>query len=136
MGGTLWTLFARAGHGMSRFASTAEEASMAVSVCPTDRVHAPVEQVWELLMRPAGYGRFWDLTVERVEPDGPAAAGQRFAGWTRALGRRWPIDGEVLEVDAERHQIRLRMSLPLGVVGDNRIVCTTIDDRSCMLRFG
>ena len=109
---------------------------MGVSVCPADRVHAPVGLVWELLMRPAGYGRFWDLTVERVEPDGPAAAGQRFAGWTRALRRRWQIDGEVLEVDAERHQIRVRMSLPIGVVGDNRIVCTPIDDRSCTLRFG
>ena len=109
---------------------------MAVSVCPADRVHAPVELVWELLMHPAGYGRFLDLTVDRVEPAGPPAAGQRFAGWTRALHRRWRIDGEVLEVDAERHQIRFRTSLPFGVVGDNRIVCTPIDDRSCTLRFG
>src|ERR1700681_2948039 len=58
---------------------------MAVNVCPADRVQASVELVWELLMQPAGYGRFWDLTVERVEPEGPAAAGQKFAGWTRAL---------------------------------------------------
>ncbi len=29
---------------------------MVVSVCPADRVHAPVEIVWELLMLPAGYG--------------------------------------------------------------------------------
>ena len=87
-------------------------------------------------MLPAGYGRFLDLTVERVEPDGPAAAGQKFAGWTRALCRRWRIDGEVLEVDAERHHVRFRTSLPLGLVGDNRIVCTPIDDRSCTLRFG
>jgi hypothetical protein len=109
---------------------------MAVSVCPADQVHAPVEIVWELLLRPEGYGRFFDLTVERVEPDGPAAVGQKFAGWTRALCWRWRIDGEVLEVDAERHQIRFRTSLPLGVIGDNRIVCTPIDDRNCTLRFG
>jgi hypothetical protein len=109
---------------------------MAVSVCPADRVHAPAELVWELLMRPSEYGRFLDLTVERVDPDGPAAAGQRFVGWTRALFRRWRIDGEVLEVDAERRLIRFRTSLPFGVVGDNRIVSTPIDERSCMLRFG
>jgi hypothetical protein len=109
---------------------------MAVNVCPADRVQAPVELVWELLMHPAGYGRFLDLTVDRVEPQGPAAAGQRFAGWTRALCRRWRIEGEVVEVDAERHQIRYGMSLPLGIVGDNRIVCTPIDARSCTLRFG
>lgn len=114
-----------------------KEANVALSVCPADRVQAPVELVWELLMRPSGYGHFWDLTVDRVEPDGPAAVGQKFAGWTRAfLFHRWPIDGEVLEVDAKRHQIRFRTSLPLGVVADNRIVCTPIDDRSCTLQFG
>ena len=109
---------------------------MAVSVCPADLVHAPVELVWELLVRPAGYGRFWDLTVEQIEPDGPAAVGQKFAGWTQALWRRWRIDGEVLEVDTERHQIRFRTSFPLGIVGDNRIACTPIDAGSCMLRYG
>ncbi len=109
---------------------------MAVNVCPAGRVQAPVQLVWELLMHPAGYGRFLDLTVERVEPQGPAAAGQRFAGWTRALCRRWRIEAEVVEVDAERHQIRFRMSPPLGIVGDNRIMCTPLDDRSCTLRFG
>jgi hypothetical protein len=109
---------------------------MAMNVCPTDRVQAPVDLVWTLLMDPAGYGRFFDLTVERVEPAGPAAAGQRFSGWTRALCRRWRIDGEVLAVDAQRHEIRLRTFLPLGVVADNRIVCTAIDARSCTLRFG
>ena len=83
---------------------------MAVNVCPADRVQAPVEVIWELLMDPAGYGGFWDMTVERVEPEGPAAAGQKFTGWTREFCRRWQIEGEVLEVDAERHQIRFRTS--------------------------
>jgi hypothetical protein len=109
---------------------------MVANVCPAERVQAPVELAWELLTHPAGYGRFWDLTVERVEPEGPAAAGQRFVGWSRGLCRRWRVDGEVLEVDPERHMIRFRMSLPLGIVGDNRVVCTPIDGRSCMLRYG
>ena len=107
---------------------------MVVSVCPADRVDAPVEVVWELLMRPAGYGQFWDLTVDRVDPAGLAVAGQTFSGWT--LCRRLRIEGEVLEVDAERHQIRFRTSFPLGLVGDNRIACTPIDVGSCMLRYG
>jgi hypothetical protein len=109
---------------------------MTINACPADTVQAPAEVVWELLVRPAGYGRFWDLTVERVEPQGLAVPGQRFAGWTRALCRRWQIAGEVLEVDAMRRQIRFRMSLPLGIVGDNRIVCAPIDERSSMLRYG
>jgi uncharacterized protein YndB with AHSA1/START domain len=109
---------------------------MALTVCPTDIVHAPVESVWDLLSQPAGYGRFWDLTVERVEPEGGAVPGQRFVGWSRELGRRWRITGEIMEVDPARHQIRFRVSLPFGVVGDNQIGCTPIDQRSCTLRFG
>lgn len=96
---------------------------MTLNVCPVDRVRAPIDRVWELLVQPAAYGQFWDLTVERVEPDGPAAAGQKLVGWSRALGRRWRVEGEIQDVDAEMHQILFRMSLPLGVVGHNRIVC-------------
>jgi hypothetical protein len=109
---------------------------MTLNVCPADTVRAPVERVWELLMKPAGYGRFWDLTVERVEPEGPAMSGQKFAGWTRALCRRWRIDGEIQEVDAQRHHILFRMSLPLGLISSNRIMCARIDAQSCTLRYG
>lgn len=109
---------------------------MSLNVCPADMVRAPAERVWEPLMQPAGYGRFWDFTVERVEPEGLAVVGQTFVGWSRALGRRWRIDGEIQEVDAERHQILFRMSLPVGVVGNNRIVCAQIDEQSCLLRYG
>jgi hypothetical protein len=87
-------------------------------------------------MQPAGYGRFWDLTVEHIEPEGPAVAGQRFCGWSQALCKRWRIAGEVEEVDAQRHHIQFRMTLPLGVVSINRIMCTPIDERSCMVRYG
>ena len=54
----------------------------------------------------------------------------------RYESERWRIDGEVLEVDTKRHQIRFLTSLPFGIVGDNRILCTPLDDRSCTLRFG
>ena len=107
---------------------------MAVNVCPADRVEAPVEVVWELLMNPAGYGGFWEMTVERVEPEGLAAAGQRFFAWT--LCRRLRVDGQILEVDAVRHTIRFHTTLPFGLVADNRIECSPIDAGSCMLRYG
>ena len=85
---------------------------MAVNVCSADRVQAPVEVVWDLLMHPAGYGGFWEMTVERVEPEGLAAVGQGFFAWT--LCRRLRIDGEILEVDAVRHTIRFHTTLPFG----------------------
>ena len=109
---------------------------MTLSVCPADTVRAPVERVWELLMQPANYGSFWDLTVERVEPEGPAVVGQKFVGWSRALCRRWRVSGEIQEVDAQRHHILFRMSLPFGIVSSNRVMCARIDARSCMLRYG
>lgn len=109
---------------------------MPVNVCPADQVQAPIELVWDLLTHPAKYGEFWDLTVERVEPDGPAAPGQRLTGWSRAMCRRWHFEGQINEVDALRHVIRFRMSLPLGIVGDNRLMCSPLDDRTCFVRYG
>jgi uncharacterized protein YndB with AHSA1/START domain len=108
----------------------------AISVCPADKVDAPVDLVWRLLTAPPDYGRFWDIHVERVEPAGRATPGQRISGWTRELCRRWKIDGEIVDVDPARHEIRFRMSLPFGVVSDNRIACTPIDDAACLVRFG
>ena len=108
---------------------------MTLNVCPADTVSAPVERVWGLLMRPADYGRFFDLNVERVEPAGLAKPGQRIAGWTRELGKRWNIEGEIEDVNTERHQLRFRMSLPFGVIGINRIGAQAIDATHCLLRF-
>ena len=108
---------------------------MSLNVCPFDTVQAPVERVWELLMRPAEYGRFWDWTVERVEPVGPASVGQKIFGRGRGLGRPLRIDGEIQEMDAQRHQIQFRMSM-LGLLSSNRIMCARIDDHRCTLRYG
>ena len=109
---------------------------MALNVCPADTVHASVDRVWELLMYPAEYGRFWDLTVDRVEPEGPAVVGQTFVGWSSALGRRWRIDGAIQEVDAERHQILFRMAYPFDVVSTNRLMCTPTGEQRCLVRVG
>jgi hypothetical protein len=109
---------------------------MALNVCPADTVHAPIDRIWNLLTHPADYGRFWDLTVERVEPEGPAVVGQRFVGWSWGLGKRWRIDGNILEVDAERHHILFRMGYPFGVVSTNRLMCTPTGEDSCLVRFG
>ncbi len=109
---------------------------MPLNVCPADVVHAPAELVWRFLADPAGYGGFWDMTVERVDPPGTARAGQRFTAWTRELCRRFHIAGQIVEVNADRREIVFRMQLPFGVVGDNRMSCAPMDARTCMLRFG
>ena len=109
---------------------------MALSVCPADHVSAPVERVWDLLIHPADYDRFLDMTVASVEPPGRAVVGQRVTGWTREFGRRWRIAVEVEEVDEQRHQILFRAALPFGVIGNNRISCERIDEQRCLVRFG
>jgi hypothetical protein len=109
---------------------------MSLNVCPADTVQAPLEKVWELLMQPLDYGRFWDMTVERVVPEGPAMVGQKFVWSSRALCRRWQIDGEIQELDAQRHHILFRLNLLWGLTSSNRIMCSPIDDKSCMLRYG
>lgn len=111
---------------------------MALNVCPADTVHAPVERVWDLLTQPAGYGRFWEFTVEHLEPEGPAVVGQKIVGWTKPLFRRWRwrLDGEIQELDAERHQIVFHMSMPFGLISSNRIMCARIDEQCCTLRYG
>ena len=107
---------------------------MTVNAFPVDRVHAPAAVVWGVPDAPSGYGGFWEMTVERVEPAGPAAVGQRFFAWT--LCRRLRADVEILEVDAVQHAIRFHTTLPFGLVGANRILCSPIDADNCTLRYG
>src|ERR1043166_7682612 len=109
---------------------------MSLYVCPADTVNAPAERVWALLANPQGYGEVWDFTVESVEPPGRARAGQRVDGWSRALGKKWSIRGEVVEADATRFLIRFRMTLSFGVISDNTITCTPVEERRCLVRFG
>ena len=101
---------------------------MTLNVCPADTVSASVERVWELLSQPEHYGRFFDIHIDNVD-------GQKIAGWTRAFGKRWKIEGEIEDMDAVRHQVRFRMSLPFGVIGINRISAQPIDATHCLLRF-
>ncbi len=109
---------------------------MAVNGCPADQVQAPVDVVWALLMNPAGYGRFLAVTIEHVEPGGPAVVGQGFTGWTRALLRRWEVTGKIVAVDTDKHRIQFCTALPLGIMGDNVISRSPIDPKNSFLRFG
>ncbi|HLH62261.1 MAG TPA: SRPBCC family protein [Ktedonobacteraceae bacterium] len=109
---------------------------MVVSVCPVDTVAAPVEDVWEMLNRPARYGEWWDARVERVEPEGPATPGQHIYMTSPALGKRWDVRFVVKMVNPNRHQIQFDVTLPLGIVDHVTITCTPIDGRSCRVRYG
>ena len=109
---------------------------MVVSICPADIVAAPVEVVWDLLNQPARYGEWWDVRVERVEPEGPAVPGQHIYVTSRALGKRWDVRFVVKTVNAARHQIQFDVTLPLSIVDHVTITCTPINAESCRAQYG
>jgi hypothetical protein len=109
---------------------------MSLSVCPVATITTPVERVWALLADPAGYGRWIDGTVESIEPPGLAQPRQLLTISAPALGRRWQVGVAIEQVDAARHQIRFRVTLPFGVVEDSQITCTPLGERSCRVSYG
>ena len=109
---------------------------MPVSVCPASVVVAPVEDVWALLMQPETYDQWWDFHAEQVTPPGPAAPGQVVSGWSKAMGRKWPVSLVIESIHAERYQLLLRTTLPFGIVVQNQISCAKVDATSCRVQFG
>jgi uncharacterized protein YndB with AHSA1/START domain len=100
---------------------------MGFSVCPTAVVAAPVESVWELLADPASYDVWWDARTVRIAPEGMAAPGQVVYATTSGFGKTWDVTLRVAAVDPARHQLHLRIALPLGVA---------LDATSCRVAFG
>jgi Polyketide cyclase / dehydrase and lipid transport len=109
---------------------------MSLTVCPADVVAAPVEVVWEQLVQPARYSEWADAQVERIEPEGPATAGQTIYLTSRKLGRAWHIVFKVEVVDAQHHQIGLHALFPFGLQMKPHISCAAIDATSCRVQYG
>ena len=108
---------------------------MRVSVCPSAIVEAPVERVWEVVTSPDGFDTWTDATLVTAKPAGPARPGQRLRLET-AFGRRLPVVIDVLDVDPDRHLLHLRADLPLGLVNDETMTMTAVDDGRTLVRFG
>jgi uncharacterized protein YndB with AHSA1/START domain len=106
---------------------------MPISVCPAAVVAAPIESVWELLSDPALYDVWWDARTERIVPEGKAAPGQTVHARLSAFGGifKGTLTLRVERVDPEQQQVRIRATLPFGLVDDATITCTAIDAASC-----
>ncbi len=109
---------------------------MGLSVCPAAIVAAPVEEVWPLLANHTKYDEWVDAHVERVVPEGPITPGQRIYLTTKGFGRTWSVVFDVEMVDPERHQVQIHVTLPLGMMLQNRMSCTAIDEASCRVQYG
>ena len=109
---------------------------MPVSVCPSAVVAAPAEVVWSMLMRPETYDLWWDAHTERITSEGPATPGQVVTAWTSALGKRWDVRLEIEQIEADKRQIDITTTLPLGIQVHNHISCAPLDASSSRLQFG
>ena len=87
---------------------------MGLSVCPVAIVAAPVEVVWRNLVQWERYSDWADVQAERIEPEGPATAGQTIYFTGKAFGRTLHFSFKVEEVNSERHQLGLHVFFPIG----------------------
>jgi hypothetical protein len=106
-----------------------------VSSCPTAVVDAPVETVWGLLTDPAGWSSVYDLRVIRVEPPGPARAGQRVFGES---GPRWlhlPVTLTFTDIDVAERRLALDVQMPLRLAVREELSCAPLNERQCRVNF-
>ena len=109
---------------------------MAVSACPIGTVAAAADTVWSFLAAPERLDLWWDARVERVEPPGPMAAGQRIDASSRAFGHRFRVWFTVDAVDAASRRLQLTAHLPFGIVDQATLSVTPIDATASRLSFG
>ena len=109
---------------------------MSVSVCPAADVAASVEMVWANLVQWERYAGWADVRVERIEPEGPANAGQTITFTGNALARILRFTFKIEQVDAARHQISGHVFFPFGLQQKSHISCQPIDATNCRVQYG
>lgn len=109
---------------------------MGLSVCPSAVVAAPVGRVWELLTNPEGFDSWADATLVAAEPYGVAQPGQKIHLVTGAVGLKFAVTIDVLDVDAEDHRLRFLVHLPFGVVNDETVTMADAGEGKTLVRFG
>jgi len=107
-----------------------------LSVCPSAVVAAPVDRVWDLLTRPEGFDKWADATLVSAEPDGAAQPGQKVHLVTGALGLKFAVTIDVLDIDRENHRLHFLVHLPFGVVNDETVTMAGAGEGNTLVRFG
>jgi hypothetical protein len=109
---------------------------MGLTVCPVAVVAAPVELVWANLVQWERYPDWADVQAERIEPEGPATAGQTITFGGRVLGHTLYFTFKVEAVNPERHQLDLHVIFPFGLQEKPHIACDPIDATTCRVQYG
>jgi hypothetical protein len=108
---------------------------MEYASCPSALVNAPIEIVWRLLTDPAGWGKFYDLRVTKVEPPGPAAEGQKFYGESGPRFLHLRLAFEYIKVDPVRYLLNLDVELPFGLFVREEMDCIPLDNAQCRVNY-
>ena len=96
------------------------------SSCPTDIVNAPVSVVWSLLTNPAAWGRFFDLRIIGINPEGPAAVGQIVYAESGPSILHLKLEFQFLKIDPAEHVLELVGRLPFRLMVHESLSCVSI----------
>ena len=105
-----------------------------INVCPAAVTSASPTRVWDLLTTPERYGDWNDAKYVGAYPPGPLAKGQVIHLTARSLGRRWPLDMVVADIDPIRRWIEVRVQLPFGIENRERLRLSETD-RGTLVRL-
>ena len=105
---------------------------LAIQTCPTTRIEASADQVWDLLTDTRRLEK-WSGTKVLHAPPRIADAGDRVI-LGAGVGHLMRVTFEVREV-AQPRQLSLEIRLPFGVVNHERIQITPIGTRACRVTY-
>lgn len=103
--------------------------------CPTGLVNAPVELVWKLLMRPEGWGDFYNVRITAVEPAGPAVVGQTVFAESGPQFLHLKLQFRFLEIDALNHRLGLDARFPFGITVRENLTCVPLGQEQCRVNY-
>lgn len=109
---------------------------MGLTVCPSAIVAVPIEVVWANLVEWERYSGWADVHAERIEPEGPASAGQTITFAAKALGLTLRFTFSIEAVDPSRHQLDGHAFFPLGLQEKAHIACSPIDSTTSRVQYG
>jgi hypothetical protein len=108
---------------------------MTYASCPTTIVNAPVELVWTLLTRPAGWGDFFDVRITAVEPAGPAVLGQKVWGESGPRFLHLKLDFRYVEIDEFHYKLGLHVRLPFAIAVREDLNCVSLERNQCRVNY-
>ena len=109
--------------------------TISYEACPTELVHAPIDIVWRLLTNLSGWGDFYDVRVNRVDPVGPATVGQVMLGESGPRRLHLKVSFRFTSIDVTSHKLELDVRLPLAITVHEVLDCIPVDERRCRVNY-